>query len=249
MPIPRRPLAIAAPLVALLLAACAVRGGAQTVTDFEDWLAEHPFEGMAVADATSAEALPFAGSADITVTVAGTDVGAAAAHVCDFDPPGAATLALSVSADGLAVPVDCDDPAASATTWEVVAGIDGLTDVAIAAPETVAVFDDTEAALAGWDALRRLRSASYTVEGPTWVLTDRPGTSAAARAVARDALSSIYIVERVSVLPATESGPEHVDVEVAFDAPLLERELLTGHPERRDLVTVREGARVGGQTP
>ena len=240
MPGARRSLAAA--LAVLTLTACgSANGGAQAASDFDDWLAEHPFDGMRVADSTSAQGLPFSGSADITVAVAATDVEAGARHVCGFEPRAAATVRLSVAADGVAVPVDCADPAGTADTWRLLADLDGLEEVEIGPGEATVRFADTRSALAGWDAVRRLPSASFTLEAPAdWTLADRPGTTADARAIVRDAMASIYVVESATLTPTTPARDEHVELVVAFDGPLLEQELLAGHPERRGRFTVVE---------
>lgn len=249
MILPRSPLALLVPVAVALSACSGVNGGATTVADFDDWLAAHPFDGMRVVETSTAENLPFSGSAGITVAVDDTDVGPAAEHVCGFEPRGANSVELTVQAAGIGVPVDCADPAATATTWGVLAGLGGLQEVSIRPTELRAVFEDDADALAAWDALRDVGSSSrYVVEVVgRWTLTDEPGTTPTARSAARAALTSIYIVERITISPETPARPEQVEVEVAFDAPVLRRELLEGHPERQDLVTVTETPRIPSQ--
>lgn len=228
-------------VAALALSACAgPNAGRATAADFEDWLAEHPRDGVSVTSTGSTENLPFAGVARISIDVAGDDVAGAVEHVCGFEPSAGGSVDLSVTADGVEVPVACDDTDATATTWEILAGLERLTETRFQGTEVHLLFDDGATALAAWDAVRRIPVATdYVLEVVGgWVLTDRAGTSELLRDTARDALAPPTVVDEVTLTPDTPARGEHVEVLVPFDRDLFERELLDGRPERREVLTV-----------
>jgi hypothetical protein len=233
------------PLLALaLLTACSgATGGAQTVTDFETWLGRHPYAGVSVVDASTSEAIPYAGSADLTITADPATITGAVEHVCDFRPRDMNGVSFIVLAEQISVPVDCEDPAAAAETWAAAAAIDGLVSAAVADRDTAAVFADAESALAGWDALRRLPGPSYELQvSGGWTLTDDDTTTAEARTIAREALTSGTPVTRVLVARETAAEPESVTVEVSRGAARLQGALVAAHPAWPGVVQVSSSA-------
>jgi hypothetical protein len=96
-----------------LLASCSLDAGDAAGSEFDDWLADHPVEGVTAEVTSTQNALPGAGSAAVTAKVTGEHVPAAiadAAGLCDFEPPSGSSIELTLSARRFSGPFPCTDP-------------------------------------------------------------------------------------------------------------------------------------------
>jgi len=113
LPVVRTSRVLLAAVAAPLLASCSLNAGDATGAEFDDWVADHPVDGVTVDVTSTQNALPGAGSAAVTAKVTGDDVPAAvasAAGLCDFEPPSGSSIEFTLTARRFSGPFPCTDP-------------------------------------------------------------------------------------------------------------------------------------------
>ncbi len=232
-------------------------GGQRAAADFDAWFAEHPYEGMSVDDVSLDEALPFIGTATITLVLAGDvtadDLARAMSHVCPFEPGGASTASFEVVADTVSAPVDCADPRSWVRAWEAVREVDELQEAELETGYSSFRFSSGRRLVEGLSALRDIdwsvlgvRHLEIAVgaaggEGE-WSLREDTDATEGAKRVVLEVLGTGIPVARMSVTAGNPNRDEEVTVVLvssdAGDRRRMEQLVLGADPARRALVRV-----------
>jgi hypothetical protein len=238
---------------AVILAGCG--SGEQTGKDFDDWLADNPYEGMTMSKVMAREVLPGAGTADITVALDSdastpeSEMVGAMKHVCKFEPRGMNAADFSVQADRVTVMVDCADTDALGEQWQALRVLPGLVGAELGPASVHTWFSSHASAVAGLAVLResglpvtRLKVGVAKPNGDYgWSLQEDTDVSDRTRRAVDRVLEERGLVWMVTTFPADDTSPERVTVVADGSnviARILREDIYGEHPEWKSWVNI-----------